>query len=240
MCTSRLLEHRGVAPLTAMGPLSRNGKCFPRFIAASRFKRRADGGFTLLELVIVIAITIVLFAIALPSMMGILASARVRNTMSELSGLVQLCRSEAIRNNRPISLHFQTVGSEAFAYAKDASITSPTMTSNDPMTARDPQLPLGYKVVQVTSPSGTGAPTALTGSTLWNNSIITPSTTDISFNARGLPCSYTTGVACSTGVGFLYYFTYQPPFGQNRWTAISISPAGRVKTWFWDGSAWGN
>jgi type IV fimbrial biogenesis protein FimT len=57
-------------------------------------------GFTMVELMIVIAIVAILLAIALPSFQGSLRSNRVATTSNELMASVALARSEAVRNAR--------------------------------------------------------------------------------------------------------------------------------------------
>jgi hypothetical protein len=41
-----------------------------------------------------------------------------------------------------------------------------------------------------------------------------------------------------TSSGFLYYFKDMSQKGSKGWAALSISPAGRIKKWFWSGSNW--
>ena len=84
----------------------------------------------------------------------------------------------------------------------------------------------------MTTPTGTGAPPALDDTTLG----FTPQTGDPSFNPTGLPCVYSSGV-CSNS-GFVSYFHDARPHGQMGWAALTISPAGRLKKWFWNGSSW--
>ena len=56
-------------------------------------------GFTLVELMITIAVAAVLLAIALPSFQQSLRSNRVATATNEMIGALSLARSEAIRNN---------------------------------------------------------------------------------------------------------------------------------------------
>lgn len=61
---------------------------------------RRSKGFTLVELMITIAVVAILAAIAFPSFQSTLRSNRVASGINEASGLVALARSEAIRNKR--------------------------------------------------------------------------------------------------------------------------------------------
>lgn len=60
---------------------------------------RPSKGFTLVELMVTVAVVAILSAIAYPSFQGTIRSNRVAAGHNELLGLVNLARSEAVRNN---------------------------------------------------------------------------------------------------------------------------------------------
>lgn len=62
--------------------------------------RRQMKGFTLLELMITIAIAAILISLAMPSFQGVMRSNRVSTATNELLASLSLARSEAIRNTR--------------------------------------------------------------------------------------------------------------------------------------------
>jgi prepilin-type N-terminal cleavage/methylation domain-containing protein len=195
-------------------------------------------GFSLIELMIVVAIILCIVVVALPTMMHVIADVRTRSSMSNLGGVMQRGRSEAIRQNKTMTVHFGTTGPQVMAFAHAAS---------DPVTAPskgDPVIAMGRGVQLFrTPPSGSGAPTELTGTLLWGSSTESAAPDhahDISFNSRGMPCLYDSTSGACDPKGFVYYFTYQPPYGTNGWTAMSVSPAGRVKSWLWGGDIWRN
>ncbi|PIT16411.1 GspH/FimT family pseudopilin [Snodgrassella alvi] len=61
-----------------------------------------NAGFTLIEMLIVIAITAILAAIALPGMERLIASQRNSNRADQMFALFQFARAEAIRTNKPV------------------------------------------------------------------------------------------------------------------------------------------
>lgn len=131
----------------------------------------------------------------------------------------------AVKQNRTMSARFLATTYGVMTYVKRASDTSS-------LAVTDSQVQLQAPVSRLTTPSGPNAPTALDAATLG----FIPQTGDPSFNTTGLPCVYSGGLC--TNYGFVYYFTDTRPMGQSGWAALSISPAGRLKEWFWNGSAW--
>lgn len=182
-------------------------------------------GFSLLELLVVIAMGLVIAAVAVPNMMIVIANYRLSSGMSSLSGLLQNCRMTAVQKNTSMSAHFTIMAHGPVAYVKP-------VTDTGSINSMDPQVQLGAPVSKVTSLPA-GGPTALDNTVLG----FAPLTSDPSFNSRGLPCSYASGV-CTTGVGFVFYFTDTRPLGASGWGAVTITPAGRVRTWSWNGAAW--
>jgi len=63
-------------------------------------------GFTLVEVIVVIAILAVVLSLALPSYTGYLARKRVEGTFNELQTDVHFARSEAVSRNLPVRLTF--------------------------------------------------------------------------------------------------------------------------------------
>ena len=105
-------------------------------------------------------------------------------------------------------------------------------TDSSALAVSDPQVALEAPITPYTTPTGGGAPAAISTTTLG----FTPQTGDPSFNSRGLPCSYSGGTCTSNG--FIAYYKDDRISSSSGWSAISISPAGRIKRWFWNESAW--
>lgn len=61
--------------------------------------RPAAGGFTLVELVVVLAITAVLFSLALPSLAGLIAEQKLLGEARRIAEGITLARSEALKRN---------------------------------------------------------------------------------------------------------------------------------------------
>lgn len=185
---------------------------------------------------IVIAIIVCVSVVSLPTMFHVIADVRTRSTMASLSSIVQECRSYAIKTNKIMTVHFTIQNGQSVAYIQDAAAPASLANAEQRKVAF-----LGMGVTKATTPG----PPAMTALQMWQSSTATINTNEISFNSRGLPCYYdatTTPPSCdpSLNYGFIYYFTYQPPYGANGWTGLSVSPAGRIKSWMWNGAKWSN
>ncbi len=190
-------------------------------------RKRPARGFSLLELVVVLAIVMTLAAIAVPNMLNIIQNTRLRGAATSLSGILQSSRALAVKQNQTTIVRFASLQLGPYAYVKNG-----TDTSTD-IAATDPQVQLGAPVIQVATPSGTN-PAALDSTVLGFTPLNYPDL--LSFNPYGMPCKYASG-ACANN-GFVYYFT---DIRRNAaWVAVSISPAGRIKQWFWYGDHWGS
>ncbi len=197
--------------------------------------REGERGFSLIELMLVIGIILAITVAATPFMVNVVSSARMRGSMMSMATLAQKVRGDSVRMNVTKSIWNTQINSEYYLYSADSQDTPPGIS------AAENQMPAGKQVVYVGSPTGAGVPTTLDPATAFGSSTITVETnTAISFNSRGMPCLWSSGSCSTTGVAFVWYYIFQPPLGSNRWACLSISPAGRIKTWYWDGAAWKN
>ncbi len=185
--------------------------------------RRA--GFSLIEVTLVVAIAMVVTATAIPSITTVVANAKMRASMTSLSGLLQNCRMAAVQQNKTMTTRFVVQTSGLVGYVKSAADSAA-------LAKKDYQVEMQAPINKLTTPSGGGAPAAISDTVLG----FTPQTGNPSFNTRGLPCLYSGG-ACDN-YGFISYYKDTRIAGSGGWASISISPAGRIKRWFWNGSDW--
>lgn len=196
-----------------------------------RFGEIHTAGFSTAELMVVLGIVMIMIGMALPTLFSVVATAQLRGGMNDLSGLYQNARNVAVRQNLISRVRYQVSGGECVAYVDNGS--SPTG-----LTSAVPQLSLPARFSKVIPP--TSSPTPLTATSCGANSSTTLDTTDDTyFSSVGIPCVYSGG-SCTGTQAFAYYFNYVSTFGGTRWTAICVSPAGRMIAWYWNGSTWTN
>jgi Tfp pilus assembly protein FimT len=227
---SQLRAHRQAGRPCGRGALGKASRRFPVLVA--RLPRA--GGFSMVELLVVVAIIITVTAISLPTVTSVVATAQLRGGMNDLSGLFQKGRGMAVRQNTISRIRFQFTSGEWVAYV-DNGVSPAGLISSAP------QLWLPRQFTKVSAPSGTGGtPTALNSTTCGANSSSTLDTIDDTyFSQVGIPCQYSSGT-CSGGQAFAYYFNYAARLGGTRWTGLCVSPAGRMQAWYWTGNSWTN
>lgn len=195
-------------------------------------KRSKNRGFSLIELVIVMAIMLAVAAIAIPYFVTYVSTYRLRGSLSDAAGLLQQMRMEAVRRNTwlQVSTGIRDNGRSV------AWVNLPGGTAN--WDAGEPFLELP-KDIAVLDPGHPGDAT-----TIPNFTAQPTSTAVIRFNSRGLPCVFPSGSTnCENNdgtnqVGFVLYFKNSGSFGVPGWGAITISPAGRIRTWVWNGGSY--
>jgi Tfp pilus assembly protein FimT len=189
---------------------------------------RNRSGFSLMETLIVVSVAMIVMVTAVPNISNAIANAKLRASMTSLSGLYQNTRMVAVQQNKIKTACFQGgTTTRLMGFVRDAGATCS-------LSVYDSQVEMEAPITKMTTPTGPGAPPVISNSILG----FTPQTVDPSFNTRGLPCLYSGG-ACPTNYGFIYYFKdTRAPGAAGGWAAISLSPAGRIKRWFWSGSIW--
>jgi len=216
----------------------------PRHYAV-RPARQRECGRSLLEMLIVVAIGVCLAALALPNVLMAYDQLRLNAAAMEFSGMIQRTRSTAVVQNAPAALHL----SASSTYCSPGATLWIDANANGSMDTNE------YARYCVSSHIGianstTTLPATISDALLGDMTNITISVagvaTPVYFNARGLPCQYnsTNGIcnatisSGTTASSWVYYLYDSPKLGVKNWAAISITPAGRVRVWGWNGSAW--
>jgi type IV fimbrial biogenesis protein FimT len=106
-------------------------------------------GFTLIELMVTVAIMVILAAVATPAMQGLLNVNRLNGAAGELTAAMQLARSEAVRRNARVTVCGSADGASCSASWGEMLVTHPNPTANDPALIRRYQPPGS---LQITGP----------------------------------------------------------------------------------------
>jgi prepilin-type N-terminal cleavage/methylation domain-containing protein len=191
-------------------------------IALSIRTHQSARGFTVLETTIVVLIVGVIAAFATPKIINGMRQYRVSMAVRQMSDLIQRAKTEAVNQNRNVTLRVNTATNQAGLVIRDAAGTE--------LSVQYVPLPEGVRFVM---PSGT-VPAPMTGA---------PTTSPVSFpaksgsttifeqdfNSRGFP-------AVNVGaIHAIYIGSYNKSFA-----AVTLNHVGGLRSWSWNGSQWLN
>jgi len=189
----------------------------------SKTKRKTQG-FTLFELMIVLSVVMILGAISVPTMMATFNDIKLRYIASDLSGLLQSARIQAVRKNTFYSVQAGVQAGSPIYY-----IDKPTTG----YTAGDILLPID-PAVTITQGPITTAPNAAAFLTSLSFTV-DPAADPPSFSARGLPCVGSAN-ACPqvAGQGFVMFMSRAAVIGNIPWAAVVVNPSAHIQVWTCD------
>jgi Tfp pilus assembly protein FimT len=201
-------------------------------------------GFSVLELMIVVAIIFIIAGFAVPKFLTMIHTAKLRGCASDFSGLVQAARINAVQDARFYSVYI--LGNEGFVDIWPKSNTGASGSGGTQIDNRDPQIVLSSEVTVVAAANAPNTPNLSTqflpaGSGLIPKDGSPGIGTPITFGPRGLPCTSqvaTGGTVCDSAGGATAFWV----FFQNRISgelqAVTVSPAGRIRKWYYGGASW--
>jgi prepilin-type N-terminal cleavage/methylation domain-containing protein len=188
--------------------------------------RNRDRGFTVLELVIVVAVALVLAAIAVPRVMSIVSDISLRYAATDMSGLLQTARIQAIKKNTFFGVQPTVLSNNATGYYVNVQPGGTYVVG-------DPLIPIDQPVT-ISQGTGAGAP-GEAGFEAGLGYGFAAAAVVPSFNARGLPCSPAAGIcAQNAGVGFIIFMKRTGNVGDDHWAAVVVTPSGRAQVWTCD------
>ncbi len=198
---------------------------------AKPFNREA--GFSLLELIIVMAIILIIAAMAFPKIQAATEGMKLRATITDIDGMLQQARIQAVRANKSYTMRtIAPAGTSGTILYIDTPVAG-NAAGNSTLDANEPSIELP---TNTTISDGTGGPATLppnaTAASIKANAVT------LSFNERGLPCNNPPGCT-NANISFLIYFQQTRPTGTSGWGAITVTPAGRIKAYTWTGGAAG-
>jgi prepilin-type N-terminal cleavage/methylation domain-containing protein len=197
----------------------------------SRLRFQSRRGFSLVELIMVMAIMLAIAAIALPRFVTFVSNYQLKAGLTGVSGVLQQTRMLAVKKNSHIKMRTYTANNRTFVYG-DLDDNS-SRSNGEPVT----QLPTKVSIQTSGNPGD---------ATTIPNFAAESSSVDVQFNSRGLPCVMISGICQNLNttaspvrnVGFVIYVQNTGRFGVSQWGAVTVTPAGRIQTWVWNGGSY--
>ena len=201
-------------------------------MAKSRASLALESGFTLAEMIIVVAIILVVGAMAIPNLTRAIDASRIKGSAQALAAAYQDARIRATQNDTSYQVLIPPPGISIAQVCIDLDRDG-TCSAGDPTTT----FPAQVRVSNLGVPVPLG-PAQLNYQTI-DTEHLTPPANGLTWNAFGLPCQQRPAGTC-TAMGWVQYLQLQRANGDVMYAAVTVSATGRVKTWTFIPSGNGN
>jgi prepilin-type N-terminal cleavage/methylation domain-containing protein len=217
--------------------------------------RNRQRGFSLLELLVVVVLILVLSAMMVPKMLGVIDDQKLRASAQAYAGLMQIARSRATQDNSVYQVLNTTQSGVPIAYVdlnfdRTYQVGEPMVLLAAPITISETGVPSGFgnnTLLGVQPYADSTSPMVSDGSGGISSGTAIPG---VAFNERGLPCQRIDAAqVCKNAplvgspatirpIAYITYLQYARRTGGTAYAAITVTPAGRVKTWIYQSGEW--
>jgi type II secretory pathway pseudopilin PulG len=196
-----------------------------------------ERGFSLLELCLVVAILMIVGSLVFVNAVTAIRNIRLTQSATSYANLLQQARLRAVQDDTYYTVLINTGPNPPEAFV-DVAQTGTYSTS--PL---DPMMPFLQDVQPMAFSAGPGL-VNLESKFLPAAGVATVNTTALgpTFGPRGMPCTPTapSGGTCpylTAGIP-TSYITFLQNVQSQKWEAVTVTPAGRIAIWSYDGSTW--
>jgi prepilin-type N-terminal cleavage/methylation domain-containing protein len=201
---------------------------------------RSEPGFSLTELLVVLAIILIVTSLSIPSVSRAIDNARLKSAAQQVASIYQQARIRSTQDNTYHEVLISPLGIAPAQICLD-------LNGDSVCGADEPQVQLPAQVSLISQ----GVPVALDVTTLGFSPLTTDTSTTynqqdmavhaLAWNARGLPCqrtsssspcsNWTTTASSAAEVAWIQYLQLQRSAQDAAYAAVTVSPTGRIKTW---------
>jgi prepilin-type N-terminal cleavage/methylation domain-containing protein len=203
-----------------------------RDMSALKSARKNDRGFSLLELCVVVAILMIVAGMVFINAVTAVHNIRLTQSATSYANLLQQARIRAVLDDT-----YYTVITDP---ATDPPMAFVDLVKNQTYAPADPMAIFLQDVTPMAFGSGPGR-TDLISKFLPTSGSGTVDSGDPgpTFGPRGLPCkpSAPSGGTCSSMTP-TSYITFLQNAQSAKWEAVTVTPAGRIGIWSYDGTTW--
>lgn len=212
--------------------------------------RASSAGFSMVELIVVASIILLLVSLGVPNLIQAVHTARLKGAGSDLSGLLQVARIRAVRDDRYYSVYLITNNNnglqQMFVDIYPQNVNGASGSGGTALNFPDPSISIPAEVSRQPAASAPNVANLAQQLLPTNPNNLVPSdasaaTTPFTFGPEGLPCKPTViagGTVCNSRGGAVAYWTFLQNNVTQAWEALTITPAGRIQQWYYSNGAW--
>lgn len=183
---------------------------------------KSQKGFTLTEIMVVLAMIAIMTSIAVPNIVEWLPRIRVNSCARELASEMQLARMMAVRDNNNYIIIFNNAANDTYIIIDDDNNNNVQDGAETSRTINISNSCLGIGYGSAGNPAGV----------LNENPIV-----NISYNTiANTVIFFPRGTINQNGAVYLIPADDIAPGRQNRMRAVSTTVAGRIRVWSYDGN----
>src|SRR5262249_51596967 len=179
----------------------------------------SQAGFTLTELLVVVSIVGIVVGLSLPNLSRSIDNARLNGATQRLAAVYQDARLRATQNNSAYAIVVSPSGVTPAQICIDLDGDG-VCGASDPVTVFPTHVSLG----------GGGVPGLTTAQLGFSPSDLDP-TLGIGWNGLGIPCQRSSSASPCAAIGWVQYLQFKRASGDVLYSAVTVSPTGRIKTW---------
>jgi len=226
-----LIKYNSLSRLGVLSGCCRSGPdgCRPKMILNAKFvflRRSPRNGFSLVELVLSLAVLLVITTLAIPVVVRSLQTYQLNSTASQLAGMIKFTKFDAIRQNTHVNFQIVQTGTNWIVWADSNGDGVPDGAEPQmviPVAGNDTLLPQS----SVPSPSPIATTLGAGGTTLpWT--VSSGANASVMFDQRGVVVSGAGGAVVSTVYAFYLGNPNDPNAG---YRAVIALPSGAVQVW---------
>jgi prepilin-type N-terminal cleavage/methylation domain-containing protein len=205
-------------------------------------------GFSMIELLVVVSIVLLVVSLSVPALIQGVHTARLKGAGSDLSGLLQVARIRAVRDDRYYSVYLLNNNGlqQMFVDIYPQNVNGASGSGGTALNFPDPSISLTTEITRQPQSAAPNIANLAQQLLPTNPNNLVPADasvalTPFTFGPEGLPCKPVVvpgGTVCNSHGGAVAYWTFLQNNITQAWEALTVTPAGRIQQWYYSNGIW--